>query len=217
MWTNYAAEQIPSTTSVPVEVLEGCTDVHTVIDLGCGTGKGLAVASSLGAHRLVGLDINFQVMKLARVNWKAQVIPSFVNSNATDLPFKDSVFDLAIAQAFLTVIPSLVERHLIINEVRRVLRPGAFLYVGEFLQAHDNEFYERRYSDGVTLTGEFGTFPVWGDDGEIEYLAHHFSYEELSKLLEMAGLEIIETRTLPMMTHSGNKIDGVALVAQCPT
>jgi ubiquinone/menaquinone biosynthesis C-methylase UbiE len=212
VWRSYNAGRIPSTTSVAFELLAKCSKVDSILDLGCGPGRSLEAGSLLGANKLVGLDINYQVTKLARSDW--QTGPAvFVNSDANFLPFKDRIFDLVIAQAFFTVIPSFVERLEILEEVARVLRPQGLLYVGEFLQSQD-KYYQDRYFEGLALTADWGSFPVRRSDGEIDYFAHHFTIDEIQDLLFHVGLSTIELRAQPMKTRSGNEIEGIALLAQ---
>ena len=215
VWRRFAVEHIPSTTEVVIDLLERAKDTQTVIELGCGTGKCLAAVSlALKPRFFVGIDVNFDAVRLAN-KLKPPTPPAcFVNADANVLPFRDNAFDLAMAQAFFTVVPTLEERSAILNEIRRVLQPGGFLYIGDFLLNTTSTAYQRRYALGYELTGEYGTFPVAAPDGSVLYFAHHFAKDEPGQMLEAHGFSVKRQEATPVKTYSGQSIEGFALLAQ---
>jgi ubiquinone/menaquinone biosynthesis C-methylase UbiE len=214
VWGKRDIWQIPSTTWIAVDMLEKLPISGSIIDLGCGTGKGLTALAPLGAESLVGLDVNIGATTYAQAKWSLRKSAAFIAGDATGLPFADNSFDLAVAQAFLTVIPTEKERVTVIDEARRVLHPGGHLYVGDFLQNENSELYRQRYELGEKFSGEYGTFPVEGPDGHIAYFAHHFAADELEELLSDRGFEVLSTQLQPAKTYSGRSIVSISVVAR---
>jgi ubiquinone/menaquinone biosynthesis C-methylase UbiE len=123
------------------------TPVETAIDLGCGVGhwSGL-MAEILGNSRIIGVDLSYQMLKVAHDHWvkgKSQefdirdagfeLVPTtayqlgniqFIQADMLHLPLRDAVADLAIS--ILTVdrvqdIPSFI------HETHRILKHGGSL------------------------------------------------------------------------------------------
>ena len=96
------------------------------LDAGCGTGGFLRFLLDRGAiGSAAGVDVSPEAIELAR-----QRVPEAELSVAsvTDLPFDDEAFDAAVLNDVLQHVPEgEVERSL--EELRRVLRPGAPLLV----------------------------------------------------------------------------------------
>jgi ubiquinone/menaquinone biosynthesis C-methylase UbiE len=214
IWGKWDVGQIPSSTSVAVGMLKNLAPIGRTIDLGCGTGKGLNALASLGAESLVGLDVNIRAATYAQSLWRCEQPAAFIAGDATQLPFAGNTFDLAVAQAFLTVVPTRAERNAVIEEVCRVLRPGGHFYVGDFLQDSKSNLYRERYVLGETLLGEYGTFPVEGPGGRIAYLAHHFAQDELQDLLINEGFDVRSVERQSVKTRSGRAITGISVVAK---
>jgi ubiquinone/menaquinone biosynthesis C-methylase UbiE len=185
-----------------------------VLALGCGTGRCLEAVATIGATSLVGLDVNAEAIRQARSSWRMPTTATFVTADANSIPFDDHSFDLVIAQAFFTVVPTLAERTAVVDEVRRVLRPGCYFYIGDFLQDLETARYLARYESGFEMTGEYATFPVEDGRGRIAYFAHHFGKGELQGLLEGEGFEVVLSRDFPVITSTGHQMQGLALIAR---
>ena len=100
------------------EILAGFT---RVLDIGCGEGQ---VTRRLASHNsnVLGLDATWAQISVAasRANGDA-----YVRGSAVALPFRDHVFDAALA---CLVFAHIAEMHHAIEEVTRVLRPtGRFV------------------------------------------------------------------------------------------
>jgi SAM-dependent methyltransferase len=102
----------------PTDSLRG-----VMLDVGCGTGANLKLMQSYG--NAFGVDASEQAIAFCR----ARGIPAdraFLAS-ATDLPFPDSQFDLAVS---FDVICNLPDDAAAFSEIARVLKPGAPFIVG---------------------------------------------------------------------------------------
>ena len=85
-----------------------------LLDIGCGPGS---ITTGLGA-RAVGLDLHPVAVPGVPV----------VGGDGARLPFRDAVFDAVYANAVLQHVPDAAA---VVDEVRRVARPGAVVGVGD--------------------------------------------------------------------------------------
>jgi SAM-dependent methyltransferase len=84
-----------------------------VLEIGCGRG-----AFQYLAKRWIGLDISFSVRR--------HVKKPFVVASAQRLPFKDRSFDALWSVTTLEHVP---EPETVLEEIRRILRPGGSVYL----------------------------------------------------------------------------------------
>lgn len=119
-----------------------------VLELGCGTGR-WTPAVSAGARRFVALEPAAGMLALAREH--APQDARLLRGRAQALPFAPQTFDVAFAGfVFANLRPKLLVPAL--DEVRRVLRPGASLWVIE--NAGGDGFDELRASAGLPTPRE---------------------------------------------------------------
>ena len=97
----------------------------TVLDVGCGGGFDLYVASRLAGPegRIMGVDLTEAMVMRARDNLKKAGVGNvdvglIENEN---LPFGDGTFDAVISNGVINLSP---DKALVFSEVLRVLRPG---------------------------------------------------------------------------------------------
>lgn len=121
-----------------VPMLEGPVGrAPRVLDFGCGTGGttvALALSSALAATHTVGVDANGSVIEAARVRALGHgLTPEHIEFRhvpaGEPLPFPDGSFDLVVTVSVLEFISSTRDRERVVAELRRVVRPGGFLYV----------------------------------------------------------------------------------------
>ena len=93
------------------------------VDVGCGAGA-LSLALAPLVREVVGVDRVPKLLELARE--RAPENTSFVEADATALPFEDGAFDLG---ATLRTLHHVHRPELVIAELARVTRPGGRLLV----------------------------------------------------------------------------------------
>ena len=95
--------------------------VHTILELGCGTGHDAARLAGEG-HLVTAIDISGQAIEQARATFGS--IATFMVADMTRrLPFPGGRFDAVMSNVALHMFPDGVTRALF-AEVRRVVRPG---------------------------------------------------------------------------------------------
>jgi SAM-dependent methyltransferase len=95
------------------------------IDVGTGPGT-LAIALAPLVREVVGVDVVPELLDAARRSAPANV--TFVEADATRLPFEDGEFDLACCRRTLHHV---ARPELVVAELARVTRPGGVVFVDD--------------------------------------------------------------------------------------
>ncbi|KXK51093.1 MAG: group 1 glycosyl transferase [Chloroflexi bacterium OLB13] len=98
-------------------------DDMTILDMPCGRGFYLNMLRYVSKARLVGADLDAEVIEKARRNIGHLPGISLVRANIYDLPFPDGTFDAVILSEVLEHIDDDVGG---LKEALRVLKPGAW-------------------------------------------------------------------------------------------
>jgi ubiquinone/menaquinone biosynthesis C-methylase UbiE len=154
--------------------LQAC---ERVLDIGCGDGNYTCLAAER-TGTAVGLDRSVAMLKVARKRMGGVAGIEWVCGDAAMLPFRDGEFDAVIGVTLLCFAP---DRHAVVNEAFRVLRPAT----------------------GRLILGELGRYSAWALIRRIRGLlgaptwraAHFFSRNEMERLLRSAGFENLSVRT----------------------
>ena len=98
-----------------------------VLEVGCGAGYILWFAAREG-FAVTGLDASEDAINFAKKRFaKDQLKGKFVVGSFSELPFPEAGFDLVIDRAATTNV-NLGIAKMVIDEVRRVLKPGGIFY-----------------------------------------------------------------------------------------
>ena len=107
---------------------------ETVLDIGCGTGMDLLLAARrVGpSGRAIGIDMTEAMRDRARGSAAAAGLTNVEvhRADATALPLTDSSVDVVISNGVINLVP---EKEKAIAEIRRVLRPGGRLQIGDIV------------------------------------------------------------------------------------
>jgi demethylmenaquinone methyltransferase/2-methoxy-6-polyprenyl-1,4-benzoquinol methylase len=159
-----------------------------VLDSCCGTGD-LAIACLRAGGRVTGLDFSERMLERARR--KSDQI-EWVEGDALALPFADGSFDAATVGFGVRNLEDLPKG---LEELRRVLRPGARLGILEITLPHGllRPFYRLWFDVLVPLAGKL--LPGGSAYTYLPASVRRFpEAKELAELMESAGFEQVRYR-----------------------
>jgi SAM-dependent methyltransferase len=162
-----------------------------ILDLGCGYGRALGLLFDQGYRNLVGFDPAPAMIDLARARYPGI---EFEELNcAPRIPLPDASVDATLLFSVLTCVPTDEGQRAIVDEVRRVLRPGGLLYISDLWLQTDERNRERYVRDEV----KYGTYGVF-DLPEGVTVRHHDPQwiEELTQDFQTVAPDHIEVRTM---------------------
>lgn len=112
---------------------------RTVLDIGCGAGGiDLALVRNHGAGFVLGIDVEDSVLDRARHLVTAAGLEDrigVVKVAPGPLPFPPAAFDVVFSKDSIVHIP---DKHALMRQVYRVLRPGGCFMASDWLIGHDD-------------------------------------------------------------------------------
>jgi len=125
-----------------VRAIVGTHDIRgaRVLDIGCGLGGiDLLLVTEHGAGHVVGIDVNPDVIELARELAERKGLShavSFAASTPGPLAFPDNSFDVVFSKDAMVHVP---DKRAFYAEIRRVLKPGGRLMASDWFWKPDAE------------------------------------------------------------------------------
>ena len=208
-WRRFAPSAIPTKDSTPhldafvdAAAAAGQGRPLAILDLGCGSGR-LSRRLFERGFSVVGVDINADAIRAAH---DLAVPPDAIGRSlrftvadfAVDAPprLHAGPFDLAVCHRVFSISGGTRHRVNLLRHAHDCLRPGGRLFLSASgVSDTINAGYARLYADDVHLTGEQHSYLSRNDRGEVLYMTHHFTEDELTSLLEAAGFEEIAVTT----------------------
>jgi SAM-dependent methyltransferase len=212
-WEKMAPGEIPGTLTLPPEALACVNLAESLLEFGCGPEGGAAQLILAGKGRYRGLDVNAQSVLAATRKFADEPRAEFLCRDACLPPPDGKTFDLILAKAFFTCLPSGAEHFSALRTARESAAKGGRLIVMDFLQDWNHPLYRARYEEGERLGLERGSFRAPALGNSPGYTAHHFAEEELESLTQKSGWNITRWSTLPVRTRSGNRASGFTMMA----
>ncbi len=112
----------------------------SVLDIGCGAGGiDLALVQNHGAGYVTGIDVEDSVLTHARTLIAVAGLNhriGLVKVAPGPLPFAPASFDIVFSKDSIIHIP---DKHTLMAEVFRVLKPGGFFAASDWLIGHDDQ------------------------------------------------------------------------------
>ena len=207
-WRRFDAGRIPSKDATPHldRFLRTVQDAApggaplAVLDVGCGTGRLSSRLHRLG-FSVLGIDISPDAVRAARhlavagtgrPLWFEEA--DFASDHSPRI--SGGPFDVVVCQLVLSIIGDDRNRRNLLRHVRHNLRADGWLYLSASgVSDTINAGYARLYAEDVHLTGERHSYFSRNERGEILYMTHHFTVDELGGLLESAGFGDISVTT----------------------
>lgn len=172
-----------------------------VLDVGCGYGRQLKELSELG-FSVAGTDTSAAMLEKAKETAPEAELQQCRN----DLPWADNTFDVVLLVTLLTSVPFDLEQRKIVGEVKRVLKPGGYVFVSDMPLQWSTD-YLARYQEGTKRYGQYGVFDL--DDGGT--VRHH----EMGYFVQlMAEFECLEMGRHEVETMNGNEAVAVRYVGK---
>ncbi len=97
------------------------------LDIGCGSGKSTSTLIDMG-YEVSGTDISREAVSSCTDRVGSGM---FLEGSVLSLPYPDSSFDYAVAVHVLEHITD-VDMHRAVSEIRRILKPGGYLFTRDF-------------------------------------------------------------------------------------
>ncbi len=162
-------------------VLEMVGSENDVLDLGCGSGLLATLMAEMG-NRVTGVDVSGTALEGA-----ASRGVTTVNSDLEeDLPFQDGAYDIVVCSE---VLEHLFNPRGLLDEARRVLRPGGHLVI----TTPNIAYVVRRI---CLLLGWFPEDVEWARTSNTDEWEHirFFTLRSIKRLLDHAGFEPVAVR-----------------------
>jgi SAM-dependent methyltransferase len=162
-----------------------------IVDIGCGYGRVLGQLFDRGYQNLIGFDLAPSMIAMAREHFPAISFAEI--SSPPQLPLTDSSVDATLLFAVLTCVPTNQGQREIVEEVRRVLRPGGLFYISD-IWLQDDERNRERYLRDEPKYGTYGVF----DLPEGVTVRHHDPVwiETLTRDFDTLALDHIDIQTM---------------------
>jgi len=114
-------------------------DARVVADLGCGTGEMLSRLLGRGPMALIGVDSSPEMLEQARIRLPERSDLELRLGELENLPMRDREVDAAVMSM---VLYHIYEPEKSIHEVFRVLKPGGFFLLADFMSHNREEIRE---------------------------------------------------------------------------
>jgi demethylmenaquinone methyltransferase/2-methoxy-6-polyprenyl-1,4-benzoquinol methylase len=177
------------------------------LDLATGTGD-IAFAAMGDGARVVGLDITFRMIELARAKSASALPaprpaspgppgpPAFLVGDMQALPFPAASFDLVTTGYGLRNVPDLT---VAIDEIRRVLRPGGQLLSLDFNRPA-GAFLRTAYLGYLTVVGSTLGWALHNDPDTYRYIPasirRYPGAEGVARMLEARGFDRVAAHSV---------------------
>ncbi|MEH7462281.1 class I SAM-dependent methyltransferase [Bacillus thuringiensis] len=169
-----------------------------ILDYGCGYGRTLLELKETQFMNLYGVDFSEEMIKRAKLQ-HSDIYFEVIESGK--IPFQNHSFDAVLLFAVLTCVYNNEEQEAILQEVKRVLKPGEIVYINDFLLNGD-ERNRNRYAKYDEKYHTYGVFEL--PDGAV--LRHH--NEERVKEWT-SDFQQLEYEKVEYVTMNGNRSNGL--------
>ncbi len=133
---------------------------------------------------LYGVDFSTEMLSMAgKYSQKFEFPVNLFLADVCYLPFADETFDRAISVATYHHVRGREKRRLALDELRRVLKPGAEAFITVW----------NRWQPRFWFSGKEAAVPWRVKDLTLYRYYHLFSYPELEKLVKQAGFQVIKS------------------------
>ena len=170
-----------------------------ILDYGCGYGRTCQELVRLGYAHVTGVDTSEKMILRGR-----RLFPHLdlkhLDLTGPALPLKDGAYDAVILFAVLTCIPGDAGQRRLMEEIFRIMRPGAIVHISDYWLQGD----ERNQARYRRFDGQFDAFGVFRlPEGAV---VRHHSRAHIQSLLER--FQVLDLENIDVVTMNGNRSQG---------
>lgn len=166
------------------------THKHTILDLGCGTGRALLSLIPY-SQTLIGVDFSFESLKVLQAKLNS-LGPNnnihLIHGDALHPPLKENQFDIITSIQLLQSFPSADIRLSVLKEIHRVAKPNAKFVLSVFYYSLLKQMRAKSIKDPSQDVYEHEGLHL----GRLYY--HNYTKQELRYLLTQAGFKTIHMK-----------------------
>ncbi|MCH9631710.1 MAG: hypothetical protein S4CHLAM6_00270 [Chlamydiae bacterium] len=162
-----------------------------IMEYGCGYGRLLKILKDHGYENLSGYD--FAPKMIARGKKANPDLDLNLVESSGETPLLDNECDLAIMSTILCCTVEWESQVKIVEEMRRILKPGGALYLADFLVS-DQPRYKEKYEEGFEKFNQWGLYTT----NEDITVRHHTTrwIMDLLKNFNIQWFEQIDFKTM---------------------
>lgn len=164
-----------------------------ILDYGCGYGRVCQLLADSGYGNVLGVDSSSAMIERGRElhpELALEVLP------ASGLLYPQHSFDAVVLFSVLTCIPTDAGQQTLLKNLKKILRPGGFIYISD-LVLQDDERNQERYQQNQKEFGVYGIFRL--PEGTV---VRHLSTEWIGTLTsDFDRLKMIELEVVTMNGH----------------
>jgi len=146
LWAEYYDKTLSFLNSLEgneLNLILSCVEGKKVLDLGCGTGRGIKHLYDFKAADVYGVDVSKKMLEIAKKKFKKA---NFILADAENLPFEDESFDVVTALFLIVHVGDLKKTF---EEAYRVLKNGGFFILSNINQRKPPKL--KIYNDEVII------------------------------------------------------------------
>lgn len=173
----------------------------TVLDYGTGTGRSARLLQTLGAHKVIGVDHDQNMINQATLNGTTGI--EFHQIKDDTIPLPDNSIDVAISAHVFVEMKTMQEMQKATNEIFRVLKPsGTVVVISTSPTSVGHDYVSYQYKKRENLhSGDSITCIVKGEK-PFEIDDTYWTEKDYRSVLEQANLRKIKI-SYPVATGSG--------------
>jgi ubiquinone/menaquinone biosynthesis C-methylase UbiE len=175
-----------------------------ILDYGCGYGRSLRELSQQDYTNLHGVDFSDQMIQRGK---KQYPYLNLIKGDGRHIPFDDNYFEAVVLFAVLTCIVITEEQLHLINEIKRVLKTGAIIYISDYLINTDQRNIVR-YNKFKDKYGCYGVFEL--PEGA---LVKHHSEKWIAQLTQ--PFQRLCYKKFEVKTMNNNRSNAFQYIGQC--
>lgn len=201
---NQMTEEVISTPLDSGFLFDFCKKESRILQYGCGPGITLSSLEKKGFKNVYGVDHSEEMIRIAK-DKLPKLREKLAVCDSLEVPFADNSFDVVILMSVLTCITRDQEQKYLIDELERVLKPGGYIYVSDFLLNADEKNlkrYEYNKEDSV-----YGIFKARSG-----VMFRHHDADWIKALLN--SFQRLDYQTIECVTLNNNKTKGFKFIGK---